>query len=288
MGIYRNALMENISSKIVVIGGLNRSGKTTFLETLRHMPFGFSKNLRASDIEYYVESDLEDDSGEITTLCVSGLKEPNISVKDLYGDIDKYTYSQLYTITLDELRKSNVKGDEEKLQAVLLGAGLKDIVHIPKIVEGFKKEKEKIGGKLGSPKTKMFKSYYDRILEGLEKREEALKQLEEYEIKVKELKELDFKIDDYEKDSHKLKQDIIVLETAKSYYNQYVEKSDAKIILESIDQNIINRYANYPSLERVETLKEEWQEAYEKYCKAKDELIRMFLRIVSIIISFLA
>lgn len=42
-GIFQNELLEDIAPGLVVIGGHNRAGKTTFLELLRYLPFGFPR-----------------------------------------------------------------------------------------------------------------------------------------------------------------------------------------------------------------------------------------------------
>lgn len=275
MGIYRNALMENISRKIVVIGGLNRSGKTTFLDILKHMPYGFPKNLRVSNVEYFVECDLEDENKEKISLRLNGLKEPQIisqgvnsktTDKVLYGDIDKFTYSKLYTITLDELKKLSIKSEEEKLQAVLLGAGINDIVHIPKLIDTLRKDKEKIGGKNGNPNIKLFKPYYEKILSGVNAREEALKQVELYEFKEEEQALIKKEILIEEEMIEKIKEEALVLEVLDNYFDDYRAcvkmKSDIEILKE---QKFSFDFDNLPSQEKVEALYEEFCEVYNTY-----------------------
>ncbi len=279
MGIYRNALMENIGSKIVVIGGLNRSGKTTLLEILRHMPYGFTKDLRETKTEYFVEGDFEDEQNQQYTVKLRGLREPQISsqaaketalTNGIYGKVDKFTYTRLYTITLDELKKSNIKSEEEKLQSVLLGAGLKDIVHIPKLIEEFKREKEKVGGKHGNPNTKLFKPYYDKLLEGIDSREEALKQLEEYENKCEKLKELEHRIEACGKELNNVDEKVTALEVVKVYYNQYKERRALAVQLEDLKGiNIKGFSEDFPSLGRIEALNEEYKEVLSQYEELK-------------------
>jgi uncharacterized protein YhaN len=275
MGIYRNVLMENISPKIVVIGGLNRSGKTTFLDILRHMPYGFPKNLRVSTGEYFVESDLEDENKEKISLRLNGLKEPqiifqgvnrNIIDKELYGDIDKFTYSQLFTITLDELKKLNIKSEEEKLQAVLLGAGINDIVHIPKLIDNLRKDKEKIGGKNGNPNIKLFKPYYEKILSGMDAREEALKQVEIFAFKEEEQTHVNEEILFKEGEIDNIKEQALALEVLESYFDDYRTCVKMKGEIEILKaQKIDFDFNNLPSLEKVEALYEEYREVYDIY-----------------------
>lgn len=278
MGIYRNSLMDNIDSKIVVIGGLNRSGKTTFLEILRHLPYGFTKGIRDVKSEYFAEADLIDETSDQYTVKLSSLREPQVTSKGeaisrpIYGTVDKYTYSQLYTITLDELKRSNVKSEEEKLQSVLLGAGLKDIVHIPKLTDEFRKEKEKLGGKQGNPTTKAFKPYYDKLLEGINSREESLKQLQEYENRCNELKILENQIEACNDILGKLNYEITALEIAKSYYSHYADKRSLLLQHEELQSKITREFnGDFPSLERIEGLYEEYKEALNQYEKLREQ-----------------
>ena len=44
-GVIRNQSLDDILNGIVVVGGLNRAGKSTFMELLRHIAWGFPKNL---------------------------------------------------------------------------------------------------------------------------------------------------------------------------------------------------------------------------------------------------
>lgn len=280
MGIYKNTLMDNISPKIVVIGGLNRAGKTTLLELLRHMLYGFPKNLRESKVEHYVEGDLLGEDSEVFNLRVRGFGEPQITSltsskvitsEDISKSVDSFAYSKLFTITLDELKKASGKSEEEKLQSILLGAGLKDIVHIPKIIEDFRKEKEKIGGKLGSPNTKLLKNPYERMLEAVSIRDEALKEVDEYDRKYSELASANREIEDCRNDAEKLQNKTIIFEALKANFEKYKEKSELKIELESYTElGDIEEYNNLPSVERLEILYDEYNSICREYSQLKN------------------
>lgn len=281
MGIFRNALMENVAPGLVVIGGLNRAGKTTFLEILRHLPYGFTRRLRSCTAEPSVECDFEEENGKVFSAKLKGYGEPRISLrgnnesttlKNIYNDIDRFTYSQLYTITLDELRKLNIKGEEEKLQSVLLGAGVREIVHIPKLLEEISEEKVKIGGKLGNPNVKLFKPYYEKINEGLEAKDSALKQIDRYaSLKVNEA-EIQHNIEELVSRISSLKAATELFDVLESYFDDY---SAADILKQEVcvDKNTSFQcnFDDLPTLEKIEAMYEEYLTALNEYTDIKSK-----------------
>ena len=168
-GILRNQILEDLHPGIVVIGGLNRAGKTTLMQVLRYLGYGFpqSGQLPPATNKHKAEADIILDSGDIYNISLSGYGQPVlkriplteektlndeiINVEDIFG-IDDFTYRQLFTITLDELNRNYGISDHEKrkLQSILLGAGFKDILLLPQLKDEFYKEGDRIGGKRGS------------------------------------------------------------------------------------------------------------------------------------------
>ena len=80
-GILRNQTLADLNPGIVVVGGKNRAGKSTFMEVLRNFPWGFSKGSTYPHASggYEVVCDLETEDGERYTAKLSGYAEPVVT-----------------------------------------------------------------------------------------------------------------------------------------------------------------------------------------------------------------
>ncbi|MDD4494936.1 MAG: AAA family ATPase [Eubacteriales bacterium] len=247
-GIMRNQTLEDLNPGVVVVGGMNRAGKSTFMEILRNLVWGFPRNCSYPSHygKYEVSCDIITDSGEMYTSRLTGYAEPEVfgpalksgkvpSLQELYN-IDRFTYKNIFTIDLSQLQKIpgglNGKEEADKLQSILLGAGLSDYVRIPRIVSEFQKEYGNIGGKNGSPNVKMFAPYYSSIEDGLKQRKEAGEQVDRYFEKKRELWNLDKLIKDKEKVSISLRAEIALLDVLKSNFEVYNERKEKELALE--------------------------------------------------------
>lgn len=236
-GILRNQILDDINPGIVVIGGLNRAGKSTFMQVLRYLGYGFpqGRGLPPASNKYEAEADIRLDAGDVYNLRlmghsqpvlkrISGNQEHIVSTEELYG-LDDFTYGQLFTITLDELnrdpRMSN--DDRRRLQSILLGAGFSDMLLIPQLEEDFYREGEKIGGKRGSPKVKQFKPYYNAIEKGQRLKQRGLSQVGEYQEKQKELREKEDIIYRLNKSIQQLNCRVVQLDVIKNNYESYLK-----------------------------------------------------------------
>lgn len=277
-GIYNNVSLNDISQEIVVIGGNNRAGKSTLLDILRYFPYGFSKamDIPPARIEYEVEGKFIDDNKNELIARVNGYSKPHIfgsldieNIKSLYGDVDLFTYKEIFTISLDELKY--IGNEDEKLQSVLLGAGLKDVISIPRMISDFKREAEKIGGKNGNPKTKLFKESYNEISQGIDLKEKALIQVEKYNNDIKRIGFLENDIHRWEIDIKNLGDNIFISEILKVNYQLYKETDGLKLILndnrnKSIYEDI---KAKRLSLEVCTNLREEYSIVLNNYERVK-------------------
>lgn len=281
-GIYNNASIDNLASGIVVFGGKNRAGKSTLLKLLRSFAYGIEKSgdLPPAKVEYEIEGEVEADDNKYFNVRLKGYAKPAVTVlnndennisDNLFGDVDSFTYSKIFTISLDELQ--NLEKDEEKMQAVLLGAGLSDIIKIPKITAEYKKEAEKIGGKNGNPKTKQFKPFSSSIAEGLEIKQELEKQLHVYERNLEKLDKIENDIINIENDNHRIEKEKLRTELLSSNYDIYSEMQKLKYELEKPDLiEIYNKYKNGEvSLEYIMSLKEEYRKLLDEYTLIKSD-----------------
>lgn len=260
-GIFNNQLMDEIGPGLVIVGGHNRAGKTTFLELLRHIAFGFprKKSFISAREKHEVEAIVSTDNNEEVNIHIQGFGEPVVSVlnsskqisstSEIYNNMDSFTYQQLFTISLDELQSNYLNNNEkERLQSILLGAGLKEFILLPQLEDYFYKKAEKIGGKNGDPKVKDFKPYYLQIEEGLKKRSTASKQVEGYNIKKKELKNTKNTINKYKKKKNSLQNELNRLDILKNNYNIYSNIIEIKGKINTVEaRNFLdNKLRFYP------------------------------------------
>ncbi|MFP4661987.1 MAG: AAA family ATPase [Halanaerobiales bacterium] len=233
-GIFNNQQIDEIGPGLVIIGGLNRAGKTTFLQLLRYIAFGFprKKDFIPAREKHEVEAVVAMDNNKEVSIHLQGYAEPLISMLqgnkevasagDLYNSLDPFTYQQLFTITLDELQSNKKNGiDKERLQSILLGAGLQEFVLLPQLEDYFNNQAEKIGGKNGDPKVRDFKPYTMQIEEGLNIRNQASRQVEKFKQKKEELKDINHQIEEYDKQKDELEKEINRLDILKNNYKNY-------------------------------------------------------------------
>ncbi len=277
-GIIRNQTMENISPGMVVIGGPNRAGKTTFLKLLRCLGYGLKGQgkIPPATSKYRFEGDLMLEEGDLYQVYIEGLSEPRVScikgdeskVKSsncLYNNLDVFTYQQLFTISLEELRRipeSIEKKEEEKLQSVLLGAGLKDIMEIAPVEQELRKEADKIGGKNGKPNVKRFGEIYPEIKAGIDLKDEAKSQVTVYYDKKAEKDRLEGELKEIKKELESLDLKIIRLDTLKTFHQGFYRIVELQNIL--ADPKVKEILDNEPivSKERINQLIEDYEKAY--------------------------
>lgn len=247
-GIFRNQSLEDIAPGMVVIGGHNRAGKSTFMNVLRYLGYGFPQGRKLpppNGKAYEVEADLETDGNTVYNLKIRGFSKPIVtrssgderdfnSDHNLYG-IDEFTYQQLFTIDLNQLDKipREISGkDVEKLQSILLGAGFSELIRLPVLEEYMAKEADRIGGKRGNPSVKLFKPYYNQIQEGVQLKKKALEQVEEYQSKREEISILQEKIKQKEEEIEKLRRLELQLDAVRENFDLYEKKKELQLDME--------------------------------------------------------
>ncbi len=236
-GIIRDQVMEDIHPGLVIIAGPNRAGKTTLMTALRYLGYGLPKkdfipSSAAGQHDYNADVELLDQSrynihilgnGRPTVSPLSGRQD--MEIEEIFNDLDGFTYRQVFTISLDELRRvpEGLGTKEEKyLQTVLLGGGWVDALRLVKFKGEFNKGACDIGRSKGAKNVGEFKTYTEKIKEGISDRNEANKQLDSYYIKKQELIELENQtIPQIENNLENLQTKLETLEIIRDHYNKY-------------------------------------------------------------------
>ena len=273
-GVFQGEKIEDLSSGIIVIGGANRSGKTSLMQILRNIPFGFPKttDLPPPKFQYDVRCDLELEEGHRAKVLLKGFSNPeivynrdvvNYSNKGLYN-IDKVTYKELFTISLDELNRSSVKEDSN-LQSILLGAGFKHIVKIPGIAKELRGTANAIGGTRGNPAIKMFKPFSENIKKGEEGRRKSISLLDVFVLKKNSLSDIENVILINESELQNNNNNIIKLEVLKHNYELNQSRKNLEIELQTyfFNQKDIKDY----NIEKAKSLKIQYIKELDLYNK---------------------
>lgn len=286
-GIFRDQVMEDIASGIVLVAGPNRAGKTTLMQLLRYLGYRFprSKVLPYYTNEYNLQADIIGSDGNRYILSRTGYGDPQLTGSNGLGlneiyHIDDFTYRQLFTISLDELRRIPV-GVESKeirnLQSVLLGAGMLDLMMIPSILAQFEKQADSIGGKHGNFGVREFSPFHDQIKEAVEQRNQAHQEIAEYSNKQEQLEEirsqLNAKSEQLKIEDRTLQQ----LRFLSDRYEQFNEYRELSIELDNPENQEILDAEFGENLEKAQNLAHQYAEIQEKY----EQYLDGFRRIIS-------
>ncbi|GAA0179226.1 AAA family ATPase [Clostridium sediminicola] len=254
-GIFRNEKLQNLDSNIVVVGGNNRAGKTTFMNILRYLPFGFPKGSNVipnANVNYEVEAEILLNKERYSVLT-SGFKTPKVTslnskisydIEKIFGNIDFFTYKQLFSVTLDELQNLNASNNElEIMKTVFLGAGYKEMAVMPKIIKKLNSEAGKIGGKSGNPSTGQFKLFNNAIKKGVQEKKDASNQIEVYHSYQEELNKIEFEVQEEKKRILAYKDKYFELDIVRTNYELFTNIKELKVIL-SNSKNIFLKDGN--------------------------------------------
>jgi len=280
-GLFQGEKLEDLGCGIIVIGGANRSGKTSFMQILRNIPFGFTKgsNLPPPKFQYDVRCNLLSEDGEQVNVLLKGFSNPEIvnnntcdnkDNKGLYN-LDKLSYRELFTISLDELNKSTDREDSN-LQSMLLGAGFKHIVKIPGLAKELRGKANAIGGTRGNPSTKMFKPFVENIRRGVEGRKQSILLLDSFVQKKNSLSRLEDNIILKEKQLEISNNNLIKLEILKHNYELNERRKELEVELKTYHFNHSD-VLEY-NIEKARALKNQYIKELKQYNNDNNEFIR--------------
>lgn len=284
-GIFNNQNLNDISKNLVVIGGKNRAGKSTFLKLLRHLPYGLPQNdsIPPAGNQYYIEAEIEREHKDYK-LFLNGYAEPSIidqekneiDSAELFNHLDQFSYQQLYTISLNELQKlskiANGKKKEKRLYSVLMGAGLSELVKVPELADKYFNYAKNIGGVLGDPSVANFKPYYNEIKEAEEIRDQALLEIKEFNRKREELKKAEQKSEKTKDNIAYLEDRIFILDLLKNNYSTLNDVEKLKLKLEQ--STAVNNDINFINLDKISDYKQKLNIKNDELQTFKNELIK--------------
>lgn len=213
-GIYQNARIEELPAGLGVIAGPQRAGKTTFMEALRHLPFGINRgdDLPPASHEHDLGATVVHDTGE-HSIRVTGEAAPRIGSIDatsevtqseLTGGVSKRQYQHLFTLSLRELQQvPDGLGDTDDFSEILLGAAYGDISDIPRLRDDLSREARTIGGKRGRASYELG-PVVDRIEDAVSERAAAKQTVAQYEAQHADLDQIETEIEELASDEAEL------------------------------------------------------------------------------------
>lgn len=286
-GVFRNQTLDQLSPGLIVIGGLNRAGKSTFLQLLRYLGYGLPRvqSLPPASSRYEIESDVILDSGDRYCIQILGYGEPQISCltgdrtvnccSEIYNNLDAFTYRQLFTISLDELQRlqeGTDKKSQKKLQSIMLGAGLTDIVGIPQVVDELAESAKDLGGKHGRVSVARFKEFHSDIREGLALRNDAIRQVDLYQDRQKKLEDITDEIHEGQAQARYLRSELTRLDVLKSNFESYSQIEFLRSSLNGADtEELVSAFSEV----RIETVMELYKQ-YQAILQEYDEQSLVF------------
>jgi uncharacterized protein YhaN len=256
-GIFSNQNLNDISKKLVVIGGHNRAGKSSFLKLLRHLPFGLPQDssIPPASNQYYIEAEMKRESKSYN-LFLEGYAAPKIldekqnkiKAAEIFNYLDQLSYQQLFTISLDELQQlskiTKGKKKEKRLFSILLGAGLSELVKVPELADKYYNYAKNIGGTLGDPSVASFKPYFNEIQEAEALRDQALLEIKEFNLKKEKLNTAKQNLEALNQKIIGFENEIFLLDLLKNNYSilEEIENLQVKLEQSSVQDQDCNNY----------------------------------------------
>lgn len=281
-GCFDHERVTDLRNGVNVVAGPQRAGKTTFMGALRHLGYGVPRDgsVPPATNEYALGATVTTDDGAYRididghgSPSVSTARGPDTTIEDLYANLQKTQYHQLYTISLDELRQSprTLDGDLT-LAEVLLGGAFGDVVKIPQYRDEFGSEARSIGGKHGRGVYDL-KEPISTIEDGIEKRTEATAQVDEYEQTESDVEEHTHRLEEIESTRDELETEVVLLDAVSSNYEDIQERRRLNEELADVEEPKLDAFP----LDRVDAV-DEHHEAYQEARNEAAERRRAFER----------
>ncbi len=285
-GIFQQQRLENLQPGLVVIVGPNRAGKTTLMHALRCLGFGVPRGFSIpAGLKYQLNAQADAAQGRFRIL-LEGHSEPRVfperageeseevDIAALYGGLDAFTYRQIFTISLDELRQipeGLSRNEQDKLAAVLLGAGWSESMKLLELKETFNAAAYQIGASRGAVGTRKFKEPYQEMEQAVRQRDRANARLDEYHREQENLQDLTGQVQAKEMRLAEARQELQKLELLERHYDRYQEIVQTRALLnEPQNKKLLEGYPA-AGLQEGSILQDRYQKVLQQYREATDQ-----------------
>jgi len=168
-GVWQGLKLERISEGLNVLYGPNEAGKTTLLQFVRSILYGFSAQRHrylhpvangtpggALDVaspngQFHIERFFRDDADQVTLTAADGSRQGEHLIRVLLSDIDEPTYNNVFAVGLREMQELGSLSDIEAADLLYsLTAGL-DRVSLVEVVRELENSRNRILDIKGGP-----------------------------------------------------------------------------------------------------------------------------------------
>lgn len=283
-GPFQRAELTDLEPGLTVIAGPQRAGKTTFMNAVRRLGYGIGQgdDIPPASDDYRLQARIADGTEEyqltvdgyadprLTSLAQTNGGAPERTIDDFFGALSKQQYRQLYTLSLDQLKRLPPTIDEpEDLSRVLLGAAYGSLADLPQIESKFGDLAHDIGRKRGHPRYGEFRGAYERIETAQEDLADANEQVAEHDTKRAELSECTEEINDLDSERDTLNREERRLNVVRQYFDDYHTYRRLGQELAEIDTAARDAYPE-DGLEKADSFHDEYQKAIEEAEKSAE------------------
>jgi len=289
-GLFSNTRIKGLTFGINVIYGPNEFGKTTLLEFIRRILFGFPKRSAktnpypqlmggayggklicelSSGEQLIIHREEGKRGGKLTSYIDSKLLSGQEELNKYIGHISQTFYENIYAIKLDELQEIETLESEE-VKSRIFGAGLElGSISLTDIKKEFKKFGDSIYKSKGS--SQKMALIFKEIRQTAQSIKEIQKGLSEYDDLLSRKDDYQELVDSIENEINTLFETRSSLENMQNLYSTYLEFDTAQLEISNLGEvlDLPNRV-----LENLEKLEDEL-EVYQSRLKEEEEEVRI-------------
>ncbi|MEK6233324.1 MAG: AAA family ATPase, partial [Planctomycetales bacterium] len=252
-GAWNQLSLEDFSGELNVVYGPNEAGKTTLMQFIRAVLYGFSPERRARYLPPVrggtgggsltlasanstlavtrAEDPSEEDSlGRLTLRDGEGNPQGEHALTDALGSLDEGIFNNVFALGLSELQELNTLTDDQVGQRLYgLAAGL-DRVSLVDVEQELRRSQERLYAQQGE------RSQIDKLLRRREQLHREIQELDSLRMRyartVRDREQLDDELAEEEKQIGELKQKLRLLDAATGVREFWKQRDELDQLLE--------------------------------------------------------